>query len=254
MKVTGYKIWDSTATLGAIGTHFVGGDLVVGGTASLTKNWSNIRKGDLRTVQLQAAVVADVAWTQTFTPAGTIAAGDVFTLTVSRPDSRQRQNRVYKHVAKAGAVTAELICDAFRALINGDDSSLITASGTTTLILTADTAGLGYSHLAVSGASGAATFTGGAATADEVATTAAALAAKFEGVDAADFGSAVLFYDAYVIDYRVDSNVGHGISQIPQKAIVFTESTVVGTTLDDAIAGNYAFAVDGLGVDGNIAV
>tara|TARA_R110002110_G_scaffold175861_2_gene379645 strand:+ start:5600 stop:6352 length:753 start_codon:yes stop_codon:yes gene_type:complete len=249
MKISGYKIHDSGTALGAIGTHFVGGDLVIGGTADAVINWTNIRKTGIAGYSLEAAVVTAVAWAQTFT-AGTVVTGNEYVLTIKVPDSRQVQNKIYKHTAVAGD-SATTVADAFRALINGDSSLPITGTGTATLILTADTAGTGVNYVGTSGATNTSTFTGGSATSDAQLTNAAYYAAKYDGVDAADFASAVLFYDAYVIEYIADVTGSHGITGEKQYAALFTESTVAGGALDNALTGNYTAVTE---QDGAVAV
>jgi phage tail sheath gpL-like len=249
MKISGYKIHDSGAALGAIGTHFVGGDLVIGGTASAVINWINIRKTGIAGYSLEAAVNTAVAWTQTFT-AGTVVTGNEFVLTIKVPDSRQVQNKIYKHIAVAGD-TAQTVANAFRALINGDSSLPITGTGTTTLILTADTAGTGVNYIGTSGATNTSTFTGGSAVSDAQVTDAAYYAAKYEGVSAADFGSAVRDYDAYVIEYISDTIGSHGITGETRYAAVFTDNGVAGAALDNALTGNYTAVTE---QDGAVAV
>ena len=237
MKVSSYKIYDAGTGIGAEADHFAAGKLEVGGTADAAVRWLGVPVREIVDVQKIAAVAADVAWTQTFTPAGTIAAGDEFYLTVQYGDSRQRQRKVYKHIAVAGAVTATDICDAFRVLVNGDEFIAITATGTTTLILTADAAGTGVQYIVTSGATNAATFTGGAVTADVQKTDAAYFAGKYEFVDADDFGSATDDYIAYIVSYEDSGASADGRVLTRRVPAIFIDGATAVTTLETALNG-----------------
>ena len=238
MKVSSYKIYDAGTGIGAEADHFAAGKLEVGGTADAAVRWLGVPVREIVDVQKIAAVAADVAWTQTFQPAGTIAAGDEFYLTVQYGDSRQRQRKVYKHIAVAGAVTATDICDAFRALVNGDEFIAITATGTTTLILTADAAGTGVQYIVTSGATNAATFAPAApATADVQKTDAAYFAGKYEFVNADDFGSSTDDYIAYVVAYEDSGASADGRVLARRVAAIFIDGATSVATLETALNG-----------------
>jgi hypothetical protein len=238
MKVSGYKIYDAATAIGAEADQFAAGKLEVGGTADAAVRWQGVPVREIVGVQKITAVAADVAWTQTFEPAGTIAAGDEFYLTVQYGDSRQRQRKVYKHIAVAGAVTPTDICDAFRVLVNGDEFIAITATGAATLVLTADAAGTGVQYIVTSGATNAATFAPTApATADVQKTDAAYFEAKYEFVDADDFGSSTLHYTAYIVSYEDSGASADGRVLTKRVAAIFIDGATAVTALETALDG-----------------
>jgi len=113
----------------------------------------------------EAAAVAQV---DTFTPGGTIEIGDIFILTATGPDGVIEILTFVATDDQAGTVAAALVV-----LWNASTSTActgVTASGTVTVILTADVAGVGFSVV------GTTTETGGGEADDQtfarVATTA----------------------------------------------------------------------------------
>ena len=94
MKIDKYKIYDTGTAIGAIGTHFLGGKFVMGGTEDKAVNWSGVPVSSIVEVSKSSAVTSSVAWTETYT-AGTIAAGNEYILTIEYPDSRQRARKVF---------------------------------------------------------------------------------------------------------------------------------------------------------------
>ena len=246
MKISGYKVYDASTAIGAEGAIFAAGKLEVGGTADASVRWQGVPVRRILGVQKIAAVASDVAWTQTFTPAGTIAAGDEFLLTVQYNDSRQRVRKVYKHTAVAGALTPTLIGDALRALVNDDDSIAITATGTTTVVLTADTAGTGIQYVVTGGATNSATLAGGAVTADAQRTDAGYFAGIYDGVDADDFGSATDDYIAYIVSYEESFASADGRVFAERQAAVFIDGATAVTALEDALNADWTpTATDG---------
>ena len=238
MIISKFKVFENGTALGAIGTHFVAGMLAFGGTADLLLGWSNIIKHSILKIVKLAAVAADVAWAQTFTPA-TFTVGNEFVLSIKSPDSRQQYVKIFKYKVLTGDTAASVVT-AFKALINA--SSLpITATGSTTLTLTADIAGTGINYVVTAGATGASTFTGGSVTGDAVKTDAAHLASKYENVDAADFASTTDAYIQYLVKYKDTDGV-------ERYAACFVDDGTTVTALDNAINGNYAAVTEQDGV------
>lgn len=83
-----------------------------------------------------------VAQVDTFTPGGTIEAGDIFTLTITGADGSVESITFAATATTAANVAAGLV--ALWNLQTGPLMSAITASGTVTVILTADTAGAAF--------------------------------------------------------------------------------------------------------------
>jgi hypothetical protein len=238
MRISKFKVFENGTALGAIGTHFVAGMLAFGGTADLLKGWSDIIKHSILNIVKLAAVATDVAWTHTFTPA-TFTVGNEFVLSIKSPDSRQQFVKIFKYKVVSGD-TATSVVTAFKALINA--SSLpITATGSTTLTLTADVAGTGINYVVTAGATGASTFVGSALTGDAVKTDAAHLAAKYENVDAVDFASTTDAYIQYLVKYKDTDGV-------ERYAACFVDDGTTVTALNNAINGNYAAVTEQDGV------
>jgi len=247
MKISKYKVYDSGTGIGAIGAQFAGGEFVGGGTADASVNWSGVPVPSIVEVSKAAAVTADVAWTETYTPA-VFAAGNEWILTLEYADSRQKGRKVFKESYVAGD-TATTVCDRFRAQVAASSLPL-TGSGTTTLILTA-VAGAGVNYVSTVGAVGTATFAASALTLDAQADTSARLSAKYDGVSASDFGSTTDQYDTYIVKYldHVASSDGQ-IGSLASAALFIDQATAT-TALDDAINGNYTAVTE---QDGAIAV
>ncbi len=93
------------------------------------------------------AAAAAVAQVDTVTP--TVVINTTYILSVT-PSGGSAQLFVY---TSSGAATATEICDAFRALVNANPMA-VTASGTTTLILTADVAGVAAGFTTVDAGTG----------------------------------------------------------------------------------------------------
>lgn len=113
----------------------------------------------------EAAAVAQV---DTFTPGGTIEISDIFILTATGPDGVIEILTFVATDDQAGTVAAALV-----ALWNASPSTActgITASGTVTVILTADVAGVGFTVV------GTTTETGGGAADDQTFTRVATVA------------------------------------------------------------------------------
>lgn len=228
MRISKYKVYDADTETHTAGESFVTSKLegvTLAATANeKAKRWAGVPAKDIISVVKEAAVAADAAFAQTFTAAGTIAAGDVFRITIQY----QGAKKSFKHVAVSGAISPTAIAAAFRALINADSTLDITATGTDTLILTA-TAGAGIDYIITPYASGAATLTGSAVTDDAVRTDAGYFAAKHEGVDADDFGAAAADYVAYYITYSDLVPSAHGKVVEERVAAIFIDADNFGT-------------------------
>ena len=237
-----YKVYDAGTAIGAEADQFALAKVEFGGTADASIRWEGIPVKDVSGVQKIAAVAADVAWTETYTPA-TFTVGNEFYLTVMYPDSKQTIRKVFKHIAVAGD-TATTVCNAFRSAINADDTLPITGTGTTTLVLTADVAGTGINPIVTVGATAASTFAASALTTDAQRTDAAYFASKFSGVSAADFGSATDDYIAYIVSYTELVSSADGVVHAKRMAAAFVDGATTVTNLENALNGAYTSIAD----------
>lgn len=85
--------------------------------------------------------VTEVLQVDTITP--TAANSTEYTLTLTQLIDGEIKRKTFSHTSPASGATATTICNAFRSMINASSEFQITASGTTTLVLTADA---GYSQ------------------------------------------------------------------------------------------------------------
>jgi hypothetical protein len=161
-------------TISAITNMGVSGDTVF----AMTRDTSTAVAGsaaiaaDAFTITSTASgppAAAAIAQVDTVTP--TVANNTTYILSVT-PSGGSAQLFVY---TSSGAATATEICDAFRALVNANPMA-VTASGTTTLVLTADVAGV---------AGGFTTVDAGTGTLGIVLTTAAVDAVLASTIDVA---------------------------------------------------------------------
>lgn len=149
-----------------------------------------------------------VAQVDTFTPGGTIEADDVFILTVTGWDGTSAVISV-----AAGGTAASDVVTALKTAWNDSTNELctpITASGTDTLILTADTAGVAFS------VAGTTTEAGGGAADDQTfsraATTASAGPLHWDSADNWSGGAVPVADDDIFID-NWSGDILYGLSQ-----------------------------------------
>ena len=240
MKISKYKIYESGTSVGTAIQQYAAGKFEVGGTADKLVNWAGIPHAEIVEVAKSAAVAANVAWTETYTPA-VFTVGNEFILTIEYPDSRQRARKVFKETAITGS-TVTTVCDGFRAQIASSGIAL-TGSGTTTLILTA-VAGAGINYDATVGVGGTATFAKSALTLDSQISNSTTLAAKFDGVSAADFANttdAFIVYEVKYLDHVASSDGEIGDYGY---ALIFVDDGTAVTVLDLAINGPSVIASD----------
>lgn len=247
MKISKYKIFDDGIVIAAAGSHFAQSKLVVAfdtPSQEVAVRWTDIPVKDIISVVYAADVEADDAYEATVEFAtASPSVGDEFALTIQYPDSRQRVRKSFRYVAKAGDdVTA--IAVAFKDLINASDIPFGASNASGVLTIIADVEGAGYEPIIDAGTDSASTtivFT--KTVSDAVRDTAAALAAKLEGVDADDFGTltAAKGYQQYYITYTELVPTAHGKVIEERVAAIFIDgNTVPAATLDaDLNAATY---------------
>jgi hypothetical protein len=251
MKISKYRIYDDGSAIGAEGAIFAAGKLEVAGSPDASIRWTGVPVKDIVSVVFAADVEADAAHQRDVTFATNPSAGDEFVVTIQYQDSRQRVRKPFKYVAVAGA-TVTTIAAAIKDLINASDAPFSATNASGVLTITADVAGAGYDPT-IDGGSDSATTTVtveaiGSATLDAVRDTAAALAAKHEGVDADDFGTltAAKGYQQYYITYTELVPTAHGKVLEERVAAIFIDGDTATTALDDALNADWTpTATDG---------
>lgn len=156
-----------------------------GGTSNLIQD---IKTSDILEVVRFPLVAADVAFSQDATVAGTPAEGDIVTITIQSPDSRQNRRDVYKVYVHTGD-TVTSIAAALAAQINADNTSAAASPAAGVVTITSATEQL----IITVGAQGASTIALGGATDLALTTSPAFFADKDSVVLGADASYAALY-------------------------------------------------------------
>lgn len=130
--IKNYMYSDGTAITATIAKGiltFAGGDSV----DVQPLNWDDIKE-----VSQGAAVAADQAFTRTINITGTPTEGDVVTITIQSPDSRQNRRDVYKVYVHTGD-TLTSVAAALSAQINADNTSAAASPAVGVITLTSAT-------------------------------------------------------------------------------------------------------------------
>lgn len=227
MKIVKYKVVDAGATVSAATSQFATGKLVGAFSAATDVRFEEgILVKDIVKVTELPAVLADGAFLQSITFATAPSAGDEFMVTISYQDKGQREHRRFGYIAEAGSLTVTDIAAGIAAKINASDVPF-TATPSSGVLTIAGNAGAGFQPVLGGGTdSSTTTVAFGSIANDAEKTDAAYYAAKFEGVDAADFGDAAVGYDAHIIEYLEDVDTVHGIVKEKRFAAFFTANTV----------------------------
>jgi len=177
-----------------------------------------------------------VAQVDTFTPGGTIETDDIFTLTVTGWDGTSTVIS-----AAAGGATATDVVTALKTAWNASTNALctpITASGTDTLILTADTAGVPFTVV------GTTTEAGGGAADDQTfskaSTTASAGPLHWDSANNWS-GGAVLVDDDHIYIEDWSADILYGLNQ----SGITADSLNIGKTFTGALGYNGAAGYSG---------
>jgi len=184
-----------------------------------------------------------VAQVDTFTPGGTIEATDVFILTVT--DKADKNGRTCVISAAAGGTTPTDVVTALKAAWNASTDPLctpVTASGTATLILTADTAGIPFS------VAGTTTETGGGAADDQTFVRAATVASAGPSHwdTAANWDSGVVPGGAASQDVYIENSASDIIYGLDQSGISETLNSLnIGKSFTGRIGYNGATGYSG---------
>ena len=156
-----------------------------GGTSNLIQD---IKTSDILEVARFSLVAADQAFSQVATVGGSPAEGDIVTITIQSPDSRQNRRDVYKVYVHTGDSIAS-ICADLTAQINADNTSATAVDGGTTVTISSATEQL----IITVGAQGASTIALGSATDLALTTSPAYFADKDSVVLGADASYAALY-------------------------------------------------------------
>jgi phage tail sheath gpL-like len=237
MKISKYKVVDAGATVGAATSQFASGKLLGSFSASTDVRFEEgILVKDIVKVTELAAILTDRAFTQDVTFATAPSAGDEFGVTISFVLDGQKANRRFGHIAQAGALTVTDIAVAIKDKINGSDVPFTASNASGVLTITADVAGAGYTPILTAGTDSATTTVVlGAVTEDLEKSDAAYYAAKFDYVEASDFASQTVAYNAYVIEHLEDVDTVHGIVKEKRFGCFFLANGVGNLNLVNAL-------------------